>query len=367
MAFLTYVAGKPAPLVRNWTLAAPIGHGIHVSGLIITDTYDPDNPDPQPYGFKDPVPFLPYFRNPFGRVVEWPLQRLVPSWRAAILDWLVQGTTLSWPAGLGIAFIDDHGAGDTGEPYDGAAVWAPTWDSAVGSETYWPSGTGHSAVYGGYRVGNSSQLDHTTLVSAEPFAAVGFQDTGTGEVIALGFPVTTGGVLTLNKLTTVWPENAYLVTGASYSDPNIPATLDTGLGSTASATDYTAATLIGGLIGGTNPSPPGAWWLGIGNFQGDDAWGGNYARQSITFGAASGGVAANTSNHVWHPDTAWGPDGLGFGSDYAFVADAATGGNILMRWAVNFSRIDPVTGDTIWVQPDETVTITAGQLVVGII
>ena len=103
--------------------------------------------------------------------------------------------------------------------------------------------------------------------------------------------------------------------------------------------DY-AETLIANFIANTQTATrPTAWHLAIFTAAPSDAGGGTelsgngYARQAITFGAASSGVTSNTSTHTF---TASGGN---WGSCTHFgIFDASTAGNLLWHGALTTSR-----------------------------
>lgn len=103
--------------------------------------------------------------------------------------------------------------------------------------------------------------------------------------------------------------------------------------------DY-AETLIANFIANNaTATRPTAWHLAIFTAAPSDAGGGTevsgsgYARQAITFGAASSGVTSNTSTHTF---TASGGN---WGACTHFgIFDASTAGNLLWHGALTASR-----------------------------
>lgn len=102
-----------------------------------------------------------------------------------------------------------------------------------------------------------------------------------------------------------------------------------------SYSDYTENAVQNHVHGGTPFTQPAGQYLALYSVAPTDAGGGTeitgngYARQSITFGAASGGVSANTNTVTF---TATGGDWLQ--AVHGAIFDAVTGGNMLEHNAI---------------------------------
>jgi hypothetical protein len=118
------------------------------------------------------------------------------------------------------------------------------------------------------------------------------------------------------------------------------------------ASDYLENSLLDHVLGGSTYTQPSTLYLGLFTDSGstaanleagtltDEVSGGSYARETITFGAASGGSASNDATVTFTTATAsWGT------ITHVAILDASTGGNVLFWGAVTTSKtID--SGDT---------------------
>ncbi|WP_374576115.1 hypothetical protein [Phenylobacterium sp.] len=106
-----------------------------------------------------------------------------------------------------------------------------------------------------------------------------------------------------------------------------------------SKANYAETAVVDWLLGGATPTRPSARYLALHTADPTDAGatgelsGNGYARQAITFGAASSGSASNTSTHTF---TASGGD-WGTVSHFS-IWDASTSGNCLYVGALTTSR-----------------------------
>jgi len=103
--------------------------------------------------------------------------------------------------------------------------------------------------------------------------------------------------------------------------------------------DYAETLLANFIANATTATRPTTRYLALFTAAPSDSGGGTevsgsgYARQAVTFGAASSGVTANTSTHTYTAaGGAWGTI-THFG-----IFDALTGGNLLWHGAVTTSR-----------------------------
>lgn len=107
----------------------------------------------------------------------------------------------------------------------------------------------------------------------------------------------------------------------------------------ASMTDYLENKVLDHILATAAYTAPTTSYLGLFTAAPSDAGGGTelsgdgYARQDVTWGAASGGVAANTSTHTF---TASGGD-WGTITHWA-IFDASTSGNMLLHGALQASK-----------------------------
>lgn len=108
------------------------------------------------------------------------------------------------------------------------------------------------------------------------------------------------------------------------------------------------------LLGGATPTRPTTRYLALHTADPTEAGttgelsGLGYARQAITFGAASSGAAANTSTHTF---TASGGN---WGSvTHCSIWDAVTGGNCIYKGALTTART---------INSGESATVAAGAI-----
>lgn len=94
------------------------------------------------------------------------------------------------------------------------------------------------------------------------------------------------------------------------------------------------------LLGGATPTRPVGRFLAFHTADPTEVGataevsGNGYARQAITFGAASGGVASNTSTHTFTAaGGAWGT------ITHCSIQDAVTAGNAICSGALTASRV----------------------------
>lgn len=127
-----------------------------------------------------------------------------------------------------------------------------------------------------------------------------------------------------------------------------------------SFSDYAEKACLDWLHGGATPTRPTTWFLALFTTDPTDAGGGTevsgfgYARQAITFGAATGTSptqVANTSSHTFTNTGggAWGTIA------YWGIYDAITAGNQLDNGAATVSRA---------IAASEVLTVAAGAIVV---
>ncbi|WP_374572497.1 hypothetical protein [Phenylobacterium sp.] len=122
-----------------------------------------------------------------------------------------------------------------------------------------------------------------------------------------------------------------------------------------SKADYAETAVLDWLLGGATPTRPTGRYLALHTADPTDAGttgelaGNGYARQAITFDAASGGSAANSSTHTF---TASGGD-WGTVSHFS-IWDASTSGNCLYTGALTTSRT---------IADGESGTVAAGAIV----
>lgn len=107
----------------------------------------------------------------------------------------------------------------------------------------------------------------------------------------------------------------------------------------AALSDYAETAIADWIAGGATPTRPSARHLALFTAAPSDSGGGTevsgngYARQAMTFGAASSGVTSNTSTHTF---TASGGN---WGTITHFgIFDASTSGNLLWHGALTTSR-----------------------------
>jgi hypothetical protein len=128
-----------------------------------------------------------------------------------------------------------------------------------------------------------------------------------------------------------------------------------------SKSDYLEAASLDWALGGSTPTRPTTRYLALYTADPGDANGGTevslygYARQAITFGAASGTApctAANTSTHTF-TNTGGGSWGT---IAYWAIMDASTAGNQLYNGAATTSRT---------IAASEVLTVAAGAIVIS--
>ncbi len=104
-------------------------------------------------------------------------------------------------------------------------------------------------------------------------------------------------------------------------------------------TNYLENKLLDHVLNTASYTMPSGCYLGLFTAAPSDAGGGTelsgngYARQDVTFGAASSGTAANTSEHTFTADGGdWGE------ITHWAIFDASTSGNMLLRGEWQTSR-----------------------------
>lgn len=116
--------------------------------------------------------------------------------------------------------------------------------------------------------------------------------------------------------------------------------------------DYGETLVANFLANTTTATRPTAWFLALYTAAPSDSGGGTevsgsgYARQAMTFGAASSGVTSNTSTHTFTAS------GGSFGTITHFgILDASTSGNLLWHAALGTPRT---------IADGESATVAAG-------
>lgn len=126
------------------------------------------------------------------------------------------------------------------------------------------------------------------------------------------------------------------------------------------ASDYLENKVLDHVIGGTAYTAPATVYVGL--WTADDGLesgtltsevsGGSYARQSITFAAASGGSSSSNATVTFPTATAnWGT------ITHVALMDASTAGNVLFHGAVTTSKT---------IESGDTFQISAGNLTISL-
>jgi hypothetical protein len=126
------------------------------------------------------------------------------------------------------------------------------------------------------------------------------------------------------------------------------------------ASDYLENKVLDHVLKNTSFSQPTNLYLGL--WTADDGLesgtltsevsGGSYSRQSITFGAASGGSASTSSTVTFPAATAnWGTIA------YVAIMDASTSGNVLFHGSVTTSKT---------IESGDTFQVSSGNLTVSL-
>jgi hypothetical protein len=126
------------------------------------------------------------------------------------------------------------------------------------------------------------------------------------------------------------------------------------------ASDYLENKVLDHVLGNTTYTPAGTLYVGL--WTADDGLeagtitsevsGGSYARQSVTFGAASSGSASNSATVTFPAATAnWGT------VTHVAVMDASTGGNVIFHGAVTSSKT---------IESGDTFQISSGNLTISL-
>jgi hypothetical protein len=126
------------------------------------------------------------------------------------------------------------------------------------------------------------------------------------------------------------------------------------------ASDYLENKVLDHVLKNTSFSQPTNLYLGL--WTSDDGLesgtltsevsGGSYSRQSITFGAASGGSASTSSTVTFPAATAnWGTIA------YVAIMDASTSGNVLFHGSVTTSKT---------IESGDTFQVSSGNLTVSL-
>lgn len=126
------------------------------------------------------------------------------------------------------------------------------------------------------------------------------------------------------------------------------------------ASDYLEDALLDHVLGGTTFTQPATLYVGLytantgleTNSPSAEVSGGSYARQSITFDAASGGSADSAATVTFPAATAnWGT------ITHVAVTDASSAGNVLFYGAVTSSKT---------IETGDTFQISAGNLTISL-
>ena len=122
----------------------------------------------------------------------------------------------------------------------------------------------------------------------------------------------------------------------------------------AALSDHAENLLLDWAMTGGAATRPTAWYLALYTAAPSDAGGGTevstggYARQAITFSAASGGATSNTA------DVSFTAAGADYGTvTHVGVFDASTAGNLLWHGAMTASKT---------VQDGDTITFATGNI-----
>lgn len=124
-----------------------------------------------------------------------------------------------------------------------------------------------------------------------------------------------------------------------------------------SKSNYAETAVVDWLMGGATPTRPSARYLALHTADpgetgatGEVSTGG-YARQAVTFNAASSGAATNSSTHTFTPS------GANWGSiTYFSVWDAVSAGNCLYSGALTTART---------INDGESLTVAAAAITVS--
>lgn len=123
-----------------------------------------------------------------------------------------------------------------------------------------------------------------------------------------------------------------------------------------SKANYAETAVVDWLLGGATPTRPSARYLALHTADPGETGatselsGAGYARQAVTFGAASAGAASNTSSHSFTASGAnWGT------VTHFSIWDAATTGNCLYSGALSVSRT---------INDGESATVASGAITV---
>jgi hypothetical protein len=118
--------------------------------------------------------------------------------------------------------------------------------------------------------------------------------------------------------------------------------------------DHAEDLLLDWLMTSGTATRPTAWYLALFTAAPSDAGGGTevstggYARQTIAFSAASGGVTSNSA------DVSFTASGANYGTvTHIGIFDASTGGNLLWHGAMTASKT---------VEDGDTITFAAGNV-----
>lgn len=123
-----------------------------------------------------------------------------------------------------------------------------------------------------------------------------------------------------------------------------------------SKTNYLENLVLDWVLGGSTPTRPAGRFLALHTADPTEAGnvgelsGSGYARQSITFGAASSGSASNTSTHTFTATGSWGT------VSHFSIWDASTAGNPLYKGALTTART---------VNTGESLTVASAAIVVS--
>jgi len=122
------------------------------------------------------------------------------------------------------------------------------------------------------------------------------------------------------------------------------------------ASDYLEDAILDHILGNTTFSQPTTVYIGLwtaddgleSGTQTSEVSGGSYARETVSFGAASGGSASNDATVTFTTATAsWGT------ISHIALLDASTGGNVLFHGPVTTSKL---------IESGDTFQISSGNL-----
>ena len=126
----------------------------------------------------------------------------------------------------------------------------------------------------------------------------------------------------------------------------------------AAASDYLENSVLDHVLGGATYTQPVTLYIGLwtaddgleAGIQTSEVSGGSYAREVITFNAASGGSTSNSATVTFSTATAaWGT------VTHVAILDASTAGNVLFHNAVTTSKL---------IDNGDTFQVSAGNLTI---